>query len=152
MRVLLVRHSEAASGEGIEDAARPLTTRGSELARRVAQTLLAQALGPTCFVTSPRLRAQQTAEIFAEVCGYSGAIQTLPSLSYTVAASQAAADLERLPGTVFAFGHMPTIAEIASLLCRGRSVGAFAPSEALWIENGRTLWSLDPDNLKILRR
>lgn len=152
MRILLVRHSEAASGEGMEDAARPLTVRGRELARRVAQTLLAQALVPTCFVASPRLRALQTAEIFAEALGFTTPIQTLPSLSYTVPASQAAEDLKQLPGTVFAFGHMPTIAEIGNLLSRGRGMGAFAPSEALWIEQGRAQWSLDPDNLKIQRR
>lgn len=152
MRILLVRHSEAASEEGVDDAARRLTPHGRELASRVATSLLAHDLAPSRFVTSPRLRAQQTAEIFAEIFGFRSPIQTLPSLSYTVSASQAVSDLERLTGTVFAFGHMPTIAEIGNLLSRGRGMGAFAPCEALWIEDGRALWSLDPDNLKAQRR
>jgi len=152
VRILLVRHSEAASPEGVEDAARPLTAQGRDVARRVAEAVFAQGVAPSGFVTSPRLRARQTAEIFAEALGFLGPVQNQSSLSYTIPASQAVHDLEQLSGTIFAFGHMPTIAEIGNLLSRGRGMGAFAPCEALFIENGRAQWSIDPDSLKLVRR
>jgi len=152
MRILLVRHAEAESGEGIDDAARNLSDYGRATAERVAAALLTQGLVPSAFVASPRLRTQQTAEIFAKVLGFQGRIENMPSLCYTRPAGPAARELGSRTGDVLAFGHMPTLAEISKLLGRGNGLSSFAPSEALMIESGRALWSLDPDSLRIVRR
>lgn len=152
MRILLVRHAEAVNGsDKLDDAARYLSPHGRDTAARVAQAVAAQGLVPTRFLASPRVRTQETAQIFAGVLGFKAAIGTLPSLCYTVSAQKAQSDLRALEGTVFAFGHMPTIAEIASLLCNGRALTSFAPSEVLLIDAGRPQWSIDPDRLTLTR-
>lgn len=152
MRILLVRHAEAVNGgEGLDDAARYLSPHGRTAAERVAHALSGLSLNATRFVASPRVRTQQTAEIFASTLGFAGAIETMPSLCYTKPAKEAAAELLAMSGTVFAFGHMPTVAEIGHLLCRGRALGSFSPSEVLLIEDGRALWSMDPDRLTLTR-
>ncbi len=152
MRILLVRHAEAVQGgDGLDDAARYLSAHGRLTAQRVANALAAQGLSATRFVASPRIRTQQTAEIFAAALSFAGAIESLPSLCYTLPATEAARELVAIASksTVFAFGHMPTLVEIGNVLCRGHALASFAPSEALLIEDGRALWSIDPERLTL---
>ncbi len=59
MRLLVVRHAEAAPGE--PDALRRLTARGVEQARELAARLRGDGLVPDAVLTSPLLRAQETA-------------------------------------------------------------------------------------------
>ena len=59
MRVLIVRHAEAAGGE--PDELRPLTAEGQEHARALGERLRADGFAPEAIVTSPLLRALQTA-------------------------------------------------------------------------------------------
>lgn len=144
MGLLLVRHSDAAQAAGqLDDSARFLSVSGRDKAAAVARELAERGIAFDLLVTSPRVRAVQTAEIFAHTLGYSGAVTSLPSLSYTVPAEHAARDLAALPGHVAAFGHMPTLGEIAQILTGNRAV-SFAPSEAVWIENGKLLWAIFP--------
>ena len=85
MGLLLVRHSDAAQAVGqVDDSARWLTASGRSKARAVAELLKDKGISFTRVVTSPRVRAVQTAEIFAQVLGFQGAVISLPSLSYTV--------------------------------------------------------------------
>jgi phosphohistidine phosphatase len=61
----LIRHADAAAlGEGgiIDDASRPLTARGEEQARKVATGLQRHGIQLGAVVSSPLLRARQTAE------------------------------------------------------------------------------------------
>jgi phosphohistidine phosphatase len=59
MRLLLVRHAEAAPGN--PDELRPLTPEGREHALELGQRLRAEGLQPDAVVTSPLLRALETA-------------------------------------------------------------------------------------------
>jgi phosphohistidine phosphatase len=59
MRVLIVRHAEAAPGE--PDDLRPLTAEGQEHARALGERLRAEGFAPKAIVTSPLLRAVETA-------------------------------------------------------------------------------------------
>ena len=65
MRVILVRHAEAAQGD--PDDLRPLTDAGLETARRLAEQLAGER--PAAVVSSPLLRARQTAEAIAAASG-----------------------------------------------------------------------------------
>jgi phosphohistidine phosphatase len=150
MGLLLVRHSDAAQAAGqVDDSARWLTPAGRVKAHAVAASLRERGIDFTRFVASPRVRTVQTAEIFAQTLGFPGAVVSLPSLSYTVPADLAARDLAALDGHVAAFGHMPTLGDVAQLLTGGGAV-AFSPCEAVWIEGGRLLWAIDPQ--EALRR
>jgi phosphohistidine phosphatase SixA len=59
MRVLIVRHAEAAAGN--PDELRPLTPEGREHARAVGMLLREQGFAADAVVSSPLLRARETA-------------------------------------------------------------------------------------------
>jgi phosphohistidine phosphatase len=59
MRLLIVRHGEAAPGN--PDELRPLTPEGRERARGLGRLLREEGIVPDAIVTSPLLRARQTA-------------------------------------------------------------------------------------------
>jgi phosphohistidine phosphatase len=59
MRLLIVRHAESAPGD--PDELRPLTPAGRAHARELGQRLRAEGLAPDAVVTSPLLRARETA-------------------------------------------------------------------------------------------
>jgi phosphohistidine phosphatase len=59
MRLLIVRHAEAAPGE--PDELRPLTTEGRAHARDLGERLRTQGFAADAVVTSPLLRARETA-------------------------------------------------------------------------------------------
>lgn len=152
MAILLVRHAEAvAERPGIDDAARWLSARGRDQAREVGQALRAKGLVPARAFASPRVRAVQTGELVLSGLGFSGVLEALPSLSYTAPAERAAAELAALeeelagaPAVLAAFGHMPTIAEIAAKLTNGAHRQPLGLSEALLLEQGRVVWSVAP--------
>ena len=60
MRLLIVRHAEAAPGN--PDELRPLTPQGRKQARAVGVRLRSEGFAPDAVVASPLLRARETAE------------------------------------------------------------------------------------------
>jgi phosphohistidine phosphatase len=147
MGILLVRHAEAVQERsGLDDTARWLTKAGRAQAREVAELVHDRGVLPTRIVASPRVRAVQTAELFAQVLQLRGVIECLPSLSYTQPAELAARELSAFDESehLAAFGHMPTIAEICARLTGGKHDESFATSQAVWIEDGRVQWSVKP--------
>jgi phosphohistidine phosphatase len=69
--VFLLRHAHAgdpAKWSGDDDA-RPLSERGRGQAQRLGRLLAATDEAPDLFVTSPRIRAAQTAELVAKAVG-----------------------------------------------------------------------------------
>ena len=64
MRLFLVRHAEAAPGE--PDELRALTAAGRNAARALGERLAAEQ--PTAVVSSPLLRARETADLIARAC------------------------------------------------------------------------------------
>ena len=63
----LLRHGEAA--EGSPDAERPLTKKGKEQARMAGRALKKLGVQPVACLTSPKLRAADTARIACEELG-----------------------------------------------------------------------------------
>jgi len=63
MRILIVRHAEAAPGE--PDELRPLTAVGRKQAHELGRRLRAAGFAPDAVVTSPLLRARETAAALA---------------------------------------------------------------------------------------
>jgi phosphohistidine phosphatase len=143
MGILLVRHGDAVQGGGdVDDAARWLSRTGRERTLAAAHALRAKGLKFDRFVASPRVRAVQTAELFARVLGFEGTVESVPALSFTVPAERAVEALKEYKGNVAAFGHMPTIAEIVERLTGAQQATPLATSEAVFIERGRLLWRL----------
>jgi phosphohistidine phosphatase len=68
--LVLVRHAKSSWKEaGLADRERPLSGRGRRDAPRMGRLLAARGVRPELLVTSPALRARQTAEALAEALG-----------------------------------------------------------------------------------
>ena len=116
MLVYLVRHGIAVDREDPDcppDAERPLTKKGVEKARLVMEGLLQLGAKPDCILSSPLLRAWQTAEIAARVLHFSkDKIRRTDSLLPEADPSILTRELARLNAEqVLCTGHAPHMDE-----------------------------------------
>jgi phosphohistidine phosphatase len=115
MRLYLVRHADAAPGD--PDELRPLTPHGRQQARDVGARLAAQGAEGATVVTSPLLRARETAEEIARALG------TTPEPDERLAPGATADGVRELAsehgGTVVAVGHQPDCSRVAAALTGG---------------------------------
>lgn len=122
MRVYVCRHAKAADGK--PDELRELTPRGVEQARALGARLAALPEPPALVLTSPLVRARQTAE---EIARESGApVKVEPRLAPGATLDDLRAAVAELPGPVATVGHQPDCSEIA-LSLTGSDPG-FAPA------------------------
>jgi phosphohistidine phosphatase len=112
MRLYLVRHADAAPGD--PDELRPLTPRGRQQARELGARLAAEAPGGAAVLTSPLLRARETAEEIARALG------TAPKADERLAPGATAtgvrAAVQEHGGHVVAVGHQPDCGRVAAEL------------------------------------
>jgi phosphohistidine phosphatase SixA len=115
MRLYLVRHADAAPGE--PDELRPLTGHGRQQARDLGARLADQGATGAAVISSPLLRARETAEEIARALG------TTPSTDERLAPGATAADVRESVaehgGDVVAVGHQPDCGRIAAGLTGG---------------------------------
>ncbi|MBI2684903.1 MAG: phosphohistidine phosphatase SixA [Acidobacteria bacterium] len=72
MQIYLLRHGIAEDARpGQADADRALTTEGVKRLREILKRARIAGVAPSLIVTSPYVRARQTAELAAEIMGYS---------------------------------------------------------------------------------
>ena len=74
MDLLILRHGRADDFHRDGDSARALVEKGREQARRAARIVKATKWLPEIVLTSPLVRARQTADEFCEVSGVPGAL------------------------------------------------------------------------------
>lgn len=68
MEIILIRHADAESGASYaDDSMRALTPKGRKVQEQVAKELVRRGYSPEVILHSPRLRAEQTAWITAQV-------------------------------------------------------------------------------------
>jgi phosphohistidine phosphatase len=112
MHLYLIRHGIAVDREDPHcppDTERPLTPKGMKRSHAAALGLRALDVKPNAVLTSPWLRALQTAEIFCETIGYpSKKIIHTDTLKGTSAPAEFLRELQSLKArVVLAFGHEP---------------------------------------------
>jgi phosphohistidine phosphatase len=129
VQLVIVRHAEAASGE--PDELRPLTAEGREAARALGQQLRREGIQPDAVLTSPLLRARETALELARAAG----LQPEPDerLAPGATAADVRAAAEEHGGTVVVVGHQPDCSRIAAELTGGEEP-AFPPGAMLTIQ------------------
>ena len=122
MRVYLCRHGEAVDNTGLgTDESRFLTQPGRQGILRVGQALRAQGDVPDLILTSPLVRAVQTAELLASAVGYDKAVEVNPALVPETRLGQLLDELIGLEAKtrVFLVGHEPQMGQwTAQLLGR----------------------------------
>src|SRR3954469_7891657 len=106
VRVFLVRHAESAPGE--LDELRRLTAAGRDAARMLGERLASEQ--PSAVVSSPLLRARETADLIARACKLDATADDNLSPGAT---ADTLRDATRDRGeTVVAVGHQPDCSEI----------------------------------------
>lgn len=151
MRLLLVRHADAVpEGPWLPDDHRYLSVEGRGQARQLGRLLRGAGLQLGLVVSSPLVRAVQTAELVASVMEFSGPIETSPRLAPGGPSPTAVRWLGRLaaelPGGMVAaaFGHEPSISGIAEVLSGVEPIAAFRKAEACLVEGGQMIRRLSP--------
>jgi phosphohistidine phosphatase len=112
MRLFLIRHAKAAPGD--PDELRPLTETGVEQARRLGRQLSLHPTPPALVLTSPLLRARQTAEAIARATG--AELRVDDRLAPGATGDSLREALGGLGGPVAAVGHQPDCSEMAVAL------------------------------------
>lgn len=112
MRLLLVRHAEAATGE--PDELRPLTPHGREQAHELGARLRDEGLVPDAVLSSPLLRARETAA--ALELGVPVVEERLAPGATPAGVREAASGRG---DTVLVVGHQPDCGRVAAALSGG---------------------------------
>jgi len=143
MKVYLVRHGEAMSGE--QDAQRGLTEAGMSHVAAVAGFLAHYgACRPARIVHSGKKRARQTAALLAERLSGREA-EAVTDLDPMADPGAWAEHLAGLHDDVMLVGHLPHMARLASLLLVGTpdaDIVRFVAAGAVCLERDQTGWSL----------
>jgi len=141
MRIYLAQHGLAK--EKSEDADRPLSDQGREDVARVAGFLsLFEKPRPEKVIHSGKLRAEQTAEMFAEGWGnlpVEHGLDLDPNADPSIWSARLAAMNSEL------VGHLPYMQRLAGLLLSGdgeREVVRFRNGGVVCLERGKGGWSL----------
>jgi len=155
MRVTLIRHAEAGD-DAPRDDARSLTERGRQDARRMGRGLARRGVTFTTMVTSPLVRAVQTAEIVAAEVGYRGRILVTDALTPEAPVSQVVsllAAMARDPeavSSVALVAHEPILSAVAAALTHHPRHPPLKKAEALRIRmetgpqgKGTLKWRVD---------
>ena len=129
MQLLIVRHAEAASGE--PDELRPLTPDGRAVARALGERLARDGIRPDAILTSPLLRARETAQELARTTGLEPEADERLAPGATPESVREAA--EEHGRTVVVVGHQPDCSRIAAALTGGGEP-AFPPGAMLAID------------------
>lgn len=143
MSILLVRHGEAVPGTG-SDRERFLTLRGRTETHSLGRRLVELGQGPTTIVSSPLVRAVQTAEILAHVLGFAGIVSTDSGLEPDGDPAQAVARMPTEGGMTLVVCHEPIVHRMAGVLTGSSSFPKFRTSGATLIEGSRVIARLEP--------
>ena len=162
MRITLIRHGDAGE-DAPRDEERTLTKAGRAEVQRVAAALERGGVHFGAVVTSPLVRAVQTAEITAAVLGYRGRVvvsdrlvpDAFPAGVISLLSTMANAGKK----SVALVAHEPVLSRVAAMLLQ---IGRFPPlrkGEAIRIRlaegaehPGTFRWRIDPKNGRRRRR
>ena len=126
MRLILVRHAEAAPGS--PDELRTLTAKGVEQAQQLGERLRSQGIKPDAVLTSPLLRARET----GAALGF-GAPQAHDGLAPGATDDDVREAVAGRGETVVVVGHQPDCGRIAAALGGGADP-AFPPAGAVVLD------------------
>ncbi len=112
MKLILVRHGEAI----VSDSNRYLTLEGRSFFRKTARTMLKSGVEPSLIISSPLIRAVQTADILAESLGYKGLLIVRDELKPGFSMELLKALLAEYQGLdeLVLVGHEPDLSSLAA--------------------------------------
>lgn len=134
MQLFLVRHAEAVEqSEDLADELRHLTRRGRKQAAKQAKRLKKKKLRPERIITSPLVRAVQTAELLAAEIGKETVVAADASLGPGADAPAVIAMLRGASSnaSLMLVGHEPQLSTLAALLLGYEHVAPLAKGSCL---------------------
>ena len=159
MKLYFLRHAEAVEKiPGIEDKDRPLTSFGAAMMSNLAKSLKKEMAALDTVLTSPLLRAVQTANIMANIFGCKESVSTSENLLVGTSPAELLGELKSYKSSksMLLVGHQPHIGIVISFLtgvkesdmniCKGSC--ALVEIEDLKTGSGRLVWIKDAQNLK----
>ena len=152
MLIYVIRHATAEASGGSPDADRCLTAKGREEARRVGIAL--RKLGNTVEVilSSPAVRAFETAGLIASELNPNPPVEKRELLYGAGGPQDHLRLLDPFPGrSVALVGHMPDVGQLVATVTR-TSI-SFRPSAVCCVDldgGGRLVWHRTPEDLAAL--
>jgi phosphohistidine phosphatase len=126
MELILWRHAEAE--DGVPDAARKLTEKGLDQAKRMSDWLKLELPENTLVIASPARRTQQTAMALRSDFATNDKIGIGASVNNILTA----ANWPNAQGAVVIVGHQPTLGEVASYLIPVIPSGLSVKKGSVW--------------------
>jgi len=117
LKVYLVQHGEAKSE--IEDPQRPLTEKGKQEVESVAAYVASVQVKVAQVLHSGRLRAKQTAELFAHYLSPTEGVREEKGLGPLDDPQDAKRLIEQAERPLMIVGHLPHLSRLTSLLISG---------------------------------
>ena len=131
MELYLLRHGIAAERGDLDyknDADRPLIAKGRDELRRTAAAMRKMKLRFDVILSSPILRARQTAEIVAAELKLKKRLEFSDNLKHGSDAKTLVAEINRLKPaseSILLVGHEPDMGELISFLATGKTDAGF---------------------------
>jgi phosphohistidine phosphatase len=154
MELYLIRHAHAVDGDGMRDDDRPLSREGRRQALDVGAALGKHKVRLSRIVTSPLVRAVETAEIIAVTLGFDGGLGVADAMRPDGSWKQLVRELLEPNGSepLALVGHEPSIGHFLSKLLhdKGLSMSKGAVVRLDWRtvdEPARLIWTLSPKRL-----
>jgi len=123
MKLYLVRHAiaEDRSSDYEDDSLRPLTEKGRDKMRRIAGALKSLGVEPDLIVSSPYIRASQTASLLAKELKYKEEIAYSDSLMPMGKSDDMIGEINDKYSVdeLMLVGHEPNLSTLASVLLAG---------------------------------
>ena len=156
MDLFLIRHAHAVDGDGRRDDDRPLSKEGRRQALDVGAALARQKVRFGRLVTSPLVRAVETAELVAVTLGFESGLEVHDALRPDGGWKQLVRELlePHDHGEALALvGHEPSIGHFLSKLLqqKGLSMSKGAVVRLDWHDAERpanVVWTLSPKRLE----
>ena len=122
LTLYILRHAEA-EPEAQTDAERALTSKGRDQAKAIGRFCCEHEIYPAVILTSPLVRAQQTAKLVCKELGDKTKLETADFLSAGMNPERAFAHLNKLsdPGPLMLVGHEPDFSEFIAASIGGGS-------------------------------
>ena len=148
VKIYLIRHGHAVDADHtLSDGERYLSKKGRRTVREVGKALRKAGVSIDAVLTSPLVRAVQTAELVAEQLGFDGIIEVLPSLVPIGPIETSAETIRGRASSLVVVGHEPSISALAGLLTRQGHFPPMRKSQVVCIHADEAVWTIDPDRL-----
>jgi phosphohistidine phosphatase len=153
MQLYLVQHGHAVPKE--VDPDRPLSPEGEEAVRRLSTHMKMSGITLNRICHSGKMRARQTAEVFADDLLTSGEAEVIDGINPKDSVKAFARVIPEFKTATMIVGHLPFMAKLVTYLVTGNEepvIVAYQPGSVVCLEEGeegqwRICYMLRPDNI-----